>query len=160
MSADHWLTIAIVVSNTILAITTLLAPMLAVIVQARLSQPKPTPKTNEEKTLSFKIGFWVGAHAGRVLVVGLLWCFSMLAIAIFRLPLTSWSVAAISLDTTLITVQIIAYLFLKAYALTHNETSDHLLTIYKGLELTQGRVTYIEQALWPPPDPPADDVQH
>src|SRR3990172_5938604 len=49
MTKDNWLTVAMVIAVIITAMATLLGPVLAVYVQSRISQPKPTPDENQPK---------------------------------------------------------------------------------------------------------------
>ena len=49
MTKDNWLTVAMIIAVIITAAATLLGPVLAVIVQVRMSQPTPTPTTSQPK---------------------------------------------------------------------------------------------------------------
>jgi hypothetical protein len=55
MTKDNWLTVAMIIAVIITAAATLLGPVLAVIVQVRMSQPSPVPTESQPKDTHTKL---------------------------------------------------------------------------------------------------------
>ena len=56
MTIEQWLTVAMIIAVMITAIATAFGPIAAVLVQSRISQPKPTPVESQPKNLSQRSG--------------------------------------------------------------------------------------------------------
>src|SRR6266404_1556607 len=149
MGATNWQAAAMIIAAMLTASASLLGPSLAVVVKARIDRAKASPETNQAKDWSYKIGFWIGTHAGRLLIISLAWSLSMLAFVTLRFPLSKLSVILITLDVTMMMVQMLGYLSLIAYASILKERDSHFDTIYDGLINDHARLTQIEQAIWP-----------
>lgn len=103
MTIEHWLMIATIISANTLAAATLLAPSLAELVKARLSQPKASPETNQPKNRTQRIGGFLKRHlkSFAVAYVVLLLNISLLIRELSdTVPLTRQSVFAIAFLTS------------------------------------------------------------
>jgi hypothetical protein len=99
MTKDNWLTVAMIIAVIITAAATLVGPALAVIVQERISQPKPTPETNQPKNLNQRIGGLFRIWLWEVmLVLSLSWSGFIFVISLrrFKEGVTAWSVFLIA----------------------------------------------------------------
>lgn len=100
MTTEHWLTVAVIITAIITAIATLLGPALAVIVQARISQPTPAPDANKPKAIIGKIRTWLrGDTAPKwgIRFVMVLSIFGLVLEMLSAAPATRWDILLIVL---------------------------------------------------------------
>ena len=112
MSTENWINVAMIIAVIMTAAATLVGPVLAVYVQVRMTQPRPTPVTSQPKNRIQRIGGVLKRHFKTFA-----FSYLMLALDIFLLirelrdpaPLMRHSVFAISVYTT---VAVVIFLFI------------------------------------------------
>jgi hypothetical protein len=134
MPSSNWLAI---VSIMVSAITTLTAPVLALLVAARINQPKPTPEPKKPKNLIHRIGgllMRVSTSPWILPPFGLLLNICVLPYVIRHAnPITGKSVFAISLIVTsafcnLLLISISGLSRITRKMLDHDETRDETIS--------------------------------
>ena len=78
MTTENWINVAMIIAVIMTAAATLLGPVVAVYVQVRMSQPKPTPDTPAPKSLLRVIWQILDIKRNKIRLVGIL-----ISIAIF-----------------------------------------------------------------------------
>jgi hypothetical protein len=120
MTTEHWLTVAVIITAIITAIATLLGPALAVLVHARISQPKPSPDANKPKTLVERIKTWFGGEnmpiVGAVIMIVL--CISALVLEMLQTAAVNrWDVLQIAFFTSVIGLGLVFIIFMKVISM-------------------------------------------
>jgi hypothetical protein len=103
MTKIDWLSVAMIMAVIITAAATLLGPVLAVYVQVRMSQPKPTPDVNQpiaQKGSRFKRLLLSSAPSYFFIVA-----FLLLLLIFARMPVSRLSVLIVALTVSSLTIQ-------------------------------------------------------
>ncbi len=144
MTKDNWLQVATIVAAMMMAVTTLVAPALAVYVQVRMTKPKATPTSTQEKTLStrektlsWRIGFLFGKYSGWALIFGVLTSLLVLSIVFWRFPAGRTSIVLISLMVNMISLQIGGFISFHIYVWVYGEFGKQVDFMHDVITKTQ-----------------------
>lgn len=84
MTKEDWLTVAMIIAVILTAAATLFGPVAAVIVQARISQPKPEPKSSQSRRFMLRLDDWLMRHRLFFFILGLVGSFFLFTWGVYR----------------------------------------------------------------------------
>lgn len=94
MTGTNWDRVAIIIAAIIAAVSAVVGPCAAVILKARIDQPRPKPKTNQPKSLEAFLIIWANRMTNALFVIGLSSSLLLLVVSLLvaKPPLNRWDV--------------------------------------------------------------------